>query len=478
MDRSQLIQEVIALVGEENAFTEPAALMAYECDALSIYKSKPAVVVLPGSAEEVVALVKLCARARAPLVARGAGTGLSGGALPVEGGVLIVFTRMNRILEVDLPNRRAVVEPGVVNLHLTQHVSRWGYYYAPDPSSQMACSIGGNAAENSGGPHCLKYGVTTNHILGLEVVLPSGEVVWLGGRTEEAPGYDLRGYFIGSEGTLGIITKVVVRLLPDPEGVKTMLSVFSTIRDACQTVSDIIAAGIIPAALEMIDQPTIQAVERTLHVGYPEDAAGVLLIELDGLVSSMGPLEEEIRAICQKNRATEFRLARDEDERVRLWMGRKKAFGAYGAIAAGFYCLDGVVPRSKIADVLEEFERIGARHGLRIANVFHAGDGNLHPIILFDDRIPEETERAVACGSDILKLCVEVGGALTGEHGVGVEKLPEMPVQFSQETLDVMRSLRAVFDPAGIMNPGKVIPTPGVCLEIGRALKVPEGMWH
>tara|TARA_A100001037_G_C15138601_1_gene632480 strand:- start:2096 stop:3262 length:1167 start_codon:yes stop_codon:yes gene_type:complete len=365
---------------------------------------------------------------------------------------------MNKILELDFENRLARVQPGVVNLELTKATLSHGFHYAPDPSSQMACTIGGNVAENSGGAHCLKYGMTTNHVLGMKVVLSSGEILQIGSDTNEVGGIDLRGFFIGSEGTFGIITEVIVRLTPNPAGVKTMLASFEEVGDACRTVSDIIASGAVPAAMELMDKYTIEAIETVVKAGYPKGAAAVLLIELDGFISSMQPLEKIVKDICELNSCTSFSLASDEREREDLWMGRKKAFGAFGAISPSYYCLDGTVPRSKLAQVLEEFENIGKKFSLRITNVFHAGDGSLHPNVLFDENVPGEVERAVDCGSEILRACIRVGGVLSGEHGIGIEKIREMRDQFDESTLDTMDNLRSVIDPIGFFNPGKVIP--------------------
>ena len=479
MDTGRMVTELREAVGPENVFAAPEELLTYESDALSIYANLPLAVVLPGTTEEVQNTVRATARHNACIVPRGAGTGLSGGALPHENGILIGFSRMNRILEVDLPNRRAVVQPGVVNLHLSQAVKGDGYYYAPDPSSQAACTIGGNAAENSGGPHCLKYGVTTNHIVGFEMVLPDGEVVELGGTVEDTPGLDLRGFGIGSEGMLGVITKITVRLLPLPEGVKTMIAVFNSMECACDAVSDIIADGLIPAALEMIDRQTIQLVEKTLRSGFPESAAAVLLIELDGPVAGMDEWVNTIEGHCRRNDSTEFRVARSEEERARLWAGRKNAFGAFGQISPGFYCLDGTVPRSRIAEAVRRIEEVARKYGISIANVFHAGDGNLHPLILFDDRKPGETDRVIQAGSEILHACVELGGSLSGEHGIGIEKMMDIPAQFSEAALETMKRVKAVFDPDGRCNPAKVFPTPGRCGEVRAAARrrLPAGVW-
>ncbi len=457
-DYQSLNQKLSNIVGEDFIHSDPIAMKTYDCDALTLYKGTPIFVVLPETSEQVSEIVKVCLENEVPIIARGAGTCLSGGATPVPGGVLIVFTRMNKILELDFENRLARVQPGVVNLELTKATLSHGFHYAPDPSSQMACTIGGNVAENSGGAHCLKYGMTTNHVLGMKVVLSSGEILQIGSDTNEVGGIDLRGFFIGSEGTFGIITEVIVRLTPNPAGVKTMLASFEEVGDACRTVSDIIASGAVPAAMELMDKYTIEAIETVVKAGYPKGAAAVLLIELDGFISSMQPLEKIVKDICELNSCASFSLASDEREREDLWMGRKKAFGAFGAISPSYYCLDGTVPRSKLAQVLEEFENIGKKFSLRITNVFHAGDGSLHPNVLFDENVPGEVERAVDCGSEILRACIRVGGVLSGEHGIGIEKIREMRDQFDESTLDTMDNLRSVIDPIGFFNPGKVIP--------------------
>ena len=479
MELSALTEKLIETVGEEYVHTSHAALRSYDHDALMIYKGQPGAVVLPETTEEISRVMRICREENLPIIARGAGTCLSGGATPAPGGVLIVTTRMNRILEVDYENRLARVQPGVINLHLSDETRPHGFHYAPDPSSQMACTIGGNAAENSGGAHCLKYGMTTNHILGMTVVLSSGEVVRLGSDGEEAPGLDLRGFFVGSEGTFAMTTEITVRLTPNPEGVRTMLTTFAEVGDACRAVSDVIAAGAVPAAMELMDRYTVEAIEKVMKAGYPRDAAAVLLIELDGLIPSMRPLEAIIRQACEKNRCTSFRLAESEEERESLWMGRKKAFGAFGAIAPAYYCLDGTVPRSKLAEVLAEFDKIGERFGFIITNVFHAGDGSLHPNVLFDDRVPGETERAVECGAEVLRVCIRAGGVLSGEHGIGIEKMREMADQFDEPTLRMMERMRDAIDPTGLLNPGKIFPGEDVLFPIaqsGGAMRAAPGM--
>jgi glycolate oxidase subunit GlcD len=416
-------------------------------------------VIFPSTTEQVSQSVKVLSRHRIPFVARGAGTGLSGGALAASDAVIVEMARMNRILKLDFENRLAVVEPGVINLMLTRAVADAGYFYAPDPSSQPSCTLGGNVAENAGGPHCLKYGMTTNHILGLEVVLPSGEVVRLGSEGADPIGYNLLGVFIGSEGTFGIATKVIVRLTRLPQAVKTMLADFITIEDASRTVSEIIAAGILPSALEMMDQRTVQAVEESVFAaGMATDAAAVLIIELDGLAASLEYDAERIVKICRANSARDVKVARDDAERARLWAGRKGAFGAMGRISPDLMVQDAVIPRSKLPEVLPEVYRIAERHQLKMANVFHAGDGNLHPNICFDGRDPNEVSRVDAACKEIMELCVRVGGSLTGEHGVGIDKVKYMPLIFSDADLDAMARVRGVFNPDDLANPGKVLP--------------------
>ncbi|MBI4242175.1 MAG: FAD-binding protein, partial [Candidatus Rokubacteria bacterium] len=391
--------------------------------------------------------------------------------LPSEGGLVISLMRMNRILEVDYDNQLAVVEPGLVNLHLSSAIGPRGYYYAPDPSSQQACTLGGNVANNSGGPHTLKYGVTTNHVLGLEVVLPDGEIVWLGGKTRDPEGYDLVGLFVGSEGTFGIATKIVVRILKKPQAVKTILAIFSEVNQASEAVSAIVARGLVPAALEMIDQVTIQAVEDAFGCGYPRDAAAALLIELDGLAMGIEVQAERVMAACRECGAREVRLARDESERQLLWKGRKSAFGAYGRISPAYMVMDGVIPRTRLPYVLQRVNEIVAAHNLRVGNVFHAGDGNLHPNILYDPRRPGEEERVVQAGAQILKVCAEVGGSISGEHGIGLEKMDYMSFIFSEADLATMKAVKQAFNPRGLCNPGKIFPTRKACVEVGPAYR-------
>jgi glycolate oxidase len=462
-----LRQELEAIVGRGGVLSDPDELLVYESDGLTLFRALADFVVFPTSAEDVSAVVRLANREALPFVARGAGTGLSGGCLPAEGGIVISLMRMNRVLEVDYDNQLAVVEPGLVNLHLSWAVGPRGYYYAPDPSSQQACTIGGNIANNSGGPHTLKYGVTTNHVLGLEVVMPDGEIVWLGGKTRDTHGYDLAGVFVGSEGTFGIATKVVVRLLKKPQAVKTLLAVFDAVPQASAAVSEIFARGLVPAAVEMIDQLTIQAVEDAFGCGYPRDAAAALLVELDGLRVGMETQAEQIVQACRDAGAREVRIARDEAERALLWKGRKSAFGAYGRLSPAYMVMDGVIPRTKLPYVLDRVNEIVAAHGLRVGNVFHAGDGNLHPNILYDPRTPGEEARVVEAGAQIMKLCAEVGGSISGEHGIGLEKADFMPFIFSAADLALMQRLKNAFNPGGLCNPGKVFPTKKSCVEVG-----------
>ena len=469
MDRARLIQDMTRVVGAAYVVSDPAELRVYETDGLTIFKATPDVVVLPKNTLEVAEVVRLCVRERVPFVPRGAGTGLSGGALALEGGVVIGLNRMNRVLQVDYSNQRAVIEPGLVNIWLTNQVSPDGYYYAPDPASQTACSMGGNVAENSGGPHCLKYGVTTNHVLGLELVLASGEIVEVGSWTLDPPGYDLTGVFVGSEGTFGIVTKIVVRLLKRPEAVKTMLLVFETIADASATVSGIIGRGIIPAAIEMMDNLSIQAVEKGTHAGYPTDAGSVLLVELDGPHAEVAALTEPVIAVGRQNRMREVRVAKDDTERMLLWKGRKAAFAAMGQISPAYYVQDGVIPRTQLLKILGEIDELSRKYGLRVANVFHAGDGNLHPLILYDDRTEGEMQKAEAMGAEIMQRCIAVGGSITGEHGVGFEKRDFMPLMYSAADLEGMAKVKRVWNPDGLLNPGKIFPTSKSCVEVGAA---------
>ncbi len=457
--------ELHAIVGDDAIVSRVSELKVYECDGWTIEKSAPDLLVMPHSTDEVSAVLRALHRSGIPFVPRGAGTGLSGGALPLA-PVMICTSKMNRILAIDLANRRVEVQSGVVNLHVTNAVKADGYFYPPDPSSQMACTIGGNVAENSGGPHTLKYGVTTNHVLGLEVVLPDGEIVALGGPVDERCGYDLVGAVVGSEGTCGMVTAATLRLMREPEGHRTILATFADVENATAAVSKIIASGMIPGAIEMMDRLILKAVEAAFHVGFSSDAGAVLIVELDGL--EVG-LDERAAAAIELMRAcgvTEAKLARDEAERALLWKARKRAFGAVGRLAPNYATQDGVVPRTRLPDILRVIHAVAERHGLAIGNVFHAGDGNIHPIVLYDERVPGQVQHAIDAGREILTACVELGGSLTGEHGIGVEKMGEMPLLFSPNDLMAMAELRRVFDPDTRSNPGKVIPTPGGCVEV------------
>ncbi|MDF5754084.1 FAD-linked oxidase C-terminal domain-containing protein [Spongiactinospora sp. TRM90649] len=458
-----LSERLTGLLGPEAVITDPVRLRTYECDGLTYHRATPGVVVLPGSAEQVAGVVRLCDEYGVPFVARGAGTGLSGGALPRTDGVLVVTSRMRRIIEIDLPNRRAVVEPGVTNLAITEAVRDQGYYYAPDPSSQQVCTIGGNVAENSGGAHCLKYGFTVNHVEALEIVTPDGEIVTLDALD---PGYDLLGAFVGSEGTLGVTTKITVRLSRAPETVTTLLAAFHDVEAGGTAVSEIIAAGIVPAAIEMMDALAIEAAEAAVRCGYPEGAAAVLIVELDGPAAQVVAQFAEVTRICRESGSFELRTADDPADRAAIWKGRKSAFAAVGRISPAYIVQDGVVPRTALPRVLAGIDRLSRDHGIRVANVFHAGDGNLHPLVLFDDAEPGAGERAELVSARILDLCVDNGGSITGEHGVGVDKARHMPRMFSADDLDTMQLVRCAFDPRGLSNPGKVFPTPRLCGEV------------
>jgi len=458
-------QQIHDLLGPRGYLDRPEDLMLYEYDG-SQDKARPDVVVFPRSTEDVVAIVKIARDHGIPVTGRGAGTGLSGGSIPREGGILVAFARMNRILEIDLDNERAVVEPGVVNLDITLAVQGQKYFFAPDPSSQKACTIGGNVAENAGGPHTLAYGVTTNHVLGIEVVLPDGSVVFTGGKEPDCPGYDLTGLLTGSEGTMALVTKVVVRLMRQPEAVKTVLAIYDSAEDAGRTVTEITARGITPVAIEMLDGVMLRMVEEATHAGYPMDAAAVLLIELEGLTEGVEEQVEGLRDVCKVCSAREFRVARSAEERDLLWKGRKNAFGAIGRVSPFFLVQDGVVPRTQIAPTLRYIAEVSQKYGLTISNIFHAGDGNMHPIILFDMRKPGDLQKAQQAGFDILRRCIAVGGSITGEHGVGMEKLELMKDQFSEASLDILAGLKKLFDPDCRFNPGKVLPTGRGCMEI------------
>ncbi len=477
MDQNALINELRAIVGEHYVLVDKEDVVVYEQDG-SIFQVMPEIVVVPGNTEEVSQVVKAAQRADVPIVPRGSGTGLAGGSVPAEGGIVLSLARLDRILKIDLHNRIAVVEPGVINLDVTKAVAKDGYFYAPDPSSQAACSIGGNVANNSGGPHTLAHGVTTNHVLGIEVVLDDGQIIWLGGEVPDTPGYDLCGIFVGSEGTMGIVTKVAVRLMQTRESVRTLLAVFDQMDHATQTVVDITGAGIIPAALEMMDRTTIEAIERGAPVGLPRDAEAVLIVEVEGVREQTERAVEMARGICLRDGAREARVARDETERQLLWKGRKGAFGAMGALAPNYYVQDGVVPRSQLPEMMRRIAAISKQFNLRIANVFHAGDGNLHPNILFDMRTPGELDRVVEAGAATLRACIELGGSITGEHGVGLEKKAYIGLLFNEADLEAMARVRKAFDPDGRFNPAKLFPTPASCGEIRRQpANIPAGLW-
>jgi glycolate oxidase len=457
--------ELWRALGPEHVIVEPEQLRVYECDGLTGHRAVPELVVLPGSTEEVQTVVRACHRERVPFVARGAGTGLSGGATPLAGGVVVSLARMNRILEVDLESQRVVVEPGVANLDVTLAVADAGFFYAPDPSSQQVCTIGGNVAENSGGAHCLKHGFTVHHVTGLTLVLPDGEIVEVGGKALDPDGPDLLGVIVGSEGTLGIVTRIVLRIVRRPEAVRTLLAGFDSTDAAGAAVSDIVAAGILPTAIEMMDRLTIEAAEKAVAPGYPDGAGAVLLVEFEGVTAQVEEDAAEVDAICLGCGAFEIRTAADEAARALLWKGRKSAFAAMGRIATDYYVQDGVVPRTRLPEVLRRIEELSDSHGLRVGNVFHAGDGNLHPLVLYDAE-QGETERARDLAEAILEACLEAGGSLTGEHGVGMDKACSMPKMFSERDLETFGRLRRAFDPEGLCNPGKVIPTPRLCGEV------------
>jgi glycolate oxidase len=458
------LAELEAIVGRAGLIAERGQLQTYECDGLTNFRALPGAVTLPRSAQQVQDLVKFCARHRIPFVSRGAGTGLSGGALPAEGGMVISLARMNRILETDIANQLVVVEPGVINAHVTQHVAPFGLFYAPDPSSQSVCTIGGNVAENSGGAHCLKYGFTVTHVLAMEVVLPSGELVEFGSRTLDQPGYDLPGVFVGSEGTLGVATKVTLRVVKRPEVVQTLLAAFHSIEAAGQTVSDIIAAGMLPSALEIMDALSIQAAEAAVHAHYPACGA-LLLVELDGACTEVDALVRDVKTLCNNNGAWEIRVAQSDEERAVVWKGRKAAFAAVGRISPNYIVQDGVIPRTVLPKLLKQIEEMASAAGLRVANVFHAGDGNLHPLVLYDRTIDGQEEKALDLSYRILHLCVDSGGSITGEHGVGKEKQQAMGYMFSEPDLATMQRVRCAFDPEGIANPDKIFPRTRLCAE-------------
>src|SRR3954451_5758288 len=466
--RPEVIAALRGIVPGEGVIVSEAERRAYESDGLTAYRQLPLVVVLPSTVEQVAGVLRYCKEVGLKVVPRGAGTSLSGGALPLTDGVLLGMAKFNRILEIDYGNCCVVAQPGVTNLAITKAVEHAGFYYAPDPSSQIACTIGGNVAENSGGVHCLKYGLTTNNVLGLEMVLMSGEIIRIGGKHLDAEGYDLLGIITGSEGLLGVITQVTVRILKKPETARAVLVGFPSSEAAGECVSRIISAGIIPGGMEMMDKPAIHAVEEFVHAGYPLDVEALLIVELDGPAAEVDHLLERVEAIAREHGATEVRVSTSEDERLLFWAGRKAAFPAVGRISPDYYCMDGTIPRAKLPLVLKRTRELSEQFGLRVANVFHAGDGNLHPLILYDANKHGELERTEAFGAEILKLCVEVGGVLTGEHGVGVEKRDLMPAMFSEIDLNQQQRLKCAFDAKGLLNPGKVFPTLHRCAELGR----------
>jgi len=475
----QFVDEMRAIVGKDAVVVSVEGRMTYECDMHTFYKGAPDVVVLPTRTEQVQAIVQACRRASTPIVPRGSGTGLIGGAMAPQGGVMVSMNRMASILEIDYGNRSATVQPGLINLWLTNAVRERGWFFAPDPSSQMVSSIGGNVSTNAGGPHCLKYGITTNHVLGLELVTGRGEVVRVGGKTLDRPGYDLTGVAVGSEGTFALVTAITVRLTHAPEAVKTVLAAFRTVIEASQVVSAAIAAGMTPAAMEMLDEAIIRAINAGTGAGYPEGAGAVLLIELDGPRAEVEVQGERAAAICREHGALSVSVARDEAERALLWKGRKEAAGAVGRLTASYLLQDAVVPRSKLPHIMREMVAIGERYGLLIANVFHAGDGNLHPMICYDDRRSEELERAKEANEELLRACIALGGSVTGEHGNGLDKGKNLPLQYADADLNFMYRVRGVFDPDRIMNPGKLLPSHPACGEGFRPQRpvLPAGTW-
>jgi len=466
--RAEIVRDLSAIVPGEGVIAHEREMRPYEADGLTAYRQLPFVVVLPETTEQVARVLRYCHDNAIRVVPRGAGTSLSGGALPLADGVLLGMGKFNRVREIDFDNRVAVVEPGVTNLAISQAVAHEGFYYAPDPSSQIACTIGGNIAENSGGVHCLKYGMTTNNVLGCEIVLISGEVIRIGGKHLDSDGYDLLGLITGSEGLLGVVTEVTVRILKKPETARAVLVGFASSEDAGECVSRIIGAGIIPGGMEMMDRPAIHAVEEFVHAGYPLDVEALLIVELDGPQAEVDHLLERVETIARACRAVTNRTSTSEEERLLFWAGRKAAFPAVGRISPDYYCMDGTIPRARLPEVLRRTRELSEHYGLRVANVFHAGDGNLHPLILYDANKPGELERTEAFGADILRLCVEVGGVLTGEHGVGVEKRDLMPAMFSEIDLNQQQRVKCAFDAKGLLNPGKVFPTLHRCAELGR----------
>jgi glycolate oxidase len=464
MDAS-LIEQLRRIVGEDRIYTAEHELRTYESDGLLQYRGTPAAAVLPGTAEQVQAIVKACAVAGVPWVARGSGSGLSGGALPVKDGVLIVLSRMKKILEIDLENSRICVEPGVTNANVSAAVGP-AYFYPPDPSSQIVCSIGGNVAENSGGAHCFKYGFTTNYVTGLELVLSDGEMIQVGGVELDSPGYDLLGAFVGSEGTLGVATKVWLRIVPSPESVKTLVAFFDSTHAAGEAVSEIVQGGIVPGAIEMMDARAIEASEQMAHAGYPTDRGACLLVEIDGAESECEARFDDVVAVCERCGSDDVRVARDEAERQLFWKTRKAAFPAMGRISPNYFVQDGVIPRTKLPEVLERIDALAREYDMIVANVFHAGDGNLHPLVCYDGGVEGDAERAEELSGLIIDACLDAGGSITGEHGVGVDKKKHMPKMFAEEDLDAFQRLRCAFDPAGLANPGKLMPTPRLCGEV------------
>ncbi len=469
-----LVQRMAEICGPEGVVSDPLELRTYECDGLTSHRCSPGLVVLPQTAGQVAEIVTECDRAGVPFVARGSGTGLSGGALPRTDGVLIVMSRMRKIISIDPASRRAIVEPGVTNLAVSKAAEPYGLFYAPDPSSQVICSVGGNVAENSGGAHCLKHGFTVHHVTGLQIVTPRGELTWLGDGTGASAGYDLMGAFIGSEGTLGVVTKIIVKLTKIPEAVTTLLAAFETTGHGGAAVSAIIGSGILPGAIEMMDALAIEAAEAAVACRYPAGAGAVLIVELDGPEADVEREAAAVRALCEQAGATEIRAARDAAERLAIWKGRRSAFAAVGRISPAYIVQDGVVPRTALPVVLDRIAELSAEAGIRVANVFHAGDGNLHPLVLFDDATPEACEAAEVLSGAILDLCIEHGGSITGEHGVGVDKSRYMPRMFGADDLATMQLLRCAFDPAGLCNPGKIFPTPRLCGEVPGVRRAPH----
>ena len=467
-NRSELINQLREILPEECVIVDEASLRVYETDALTAYRQLPMLVVLPETTAQVAAVLKLCSRLNIKVVPRGAGTSLSGGALPLTDGIVLGLGKFNRILEVDFANRCVVTQSGVTNLAITDAVKHKGFYYAPDPSSQIVCTIGGNVSENSGGVHCLKYGLTTNNVMGIEMVTMAGEILRLGGKYLDPAGYDLLGIITGSEGLLGVITEVTVRIIQEPQTAKAMLLGFPSNETAGECVARIISGGIIPAGIEMMDEFAIKAAEDFCHAGYPVDCPALVLTELDGPEGEVAELIEQVRGIAEGCQATFIRVSESEEERTRIWAGRKAAFPALGDISPDYYCMDGTIPRRELSHVLTRMREMSDQYGLRVANVFHAGDGNLHPLILFDANVPEELEKAEEFGADILRLCVEVGGVLSGEHGIGVEKRDLMHTMFNEQDLQQQQRIKCAFDPEGRLNPGKVFPVLHRCAELGK----------